>query len=364
MSALKFLISSFLSLAFSIGLAQAQDKIVRIYNWSDYIDPKVLSDFTKQTGIKVVYDVYDSNDVLETKLLAGKTGYDIVVPTNTYLARQIQAGVLSKLDKSKIPNLSHMDQELQMRLAKYDSNNAHAVIYLWGTSGIGLNADKIKSRMAKPPVNSLNMLFDPDVVSKFADCGVSLLDAPDEVIPAVLRYLGEEVDSKDPKILEKAEAQLLKIRPYIRKFHSSQYINDLANGDSCLAFGWSGDILQAKTRALEAKNGQKIQYFVPKEGALQWFDTLVVPIDAPNKDNAYALINYLMEPAVIAKISNVVRYPNGNKESLKYISKDVQDDEDLFPKAETIKKLYTITPNTQAQQRLFTRIWTKVKGAS
>lgn len=360
----KTFLSGIAGLAFLAGAAAAQDREVRVYNWSDYIDPAVLADFTRTTGIKVVYDVYDSNDVLETKLLAGKTGYDIVVPTNTYLARQIQAGVLQKLDKSKLPNLKHMDAELMSRLAKYDAGNQHGVIYLWGTTGIGINADKIKQRMAKPPANSLAMVFDPAVVSKFADCGVNLLDAPDEMIPAALRYLGEDPDSKDPKVLAKAEEHLLKIRPFIRKFHSSQYINDLANGDTCLALGYSGDILQAKTRAEEAKNGVKVQYLLPKEGALQWFDTMAIPTDAPNRDNAHALINYLMDPKVIARITNAVAYPNGNKDAMPFVSKEAKEDKDIFPPPETIKSLYTITPNTQAQQRIFTRIWTRVKGAS
>ncbi|MCW5751698.1 MAG: polyamine ABC transporter substrate-binding protein [Alphaproteobacteria bacterium] len=342
----------------------AQDKVVRVYNWSDYIDPKVLEDFTRETGIRVVYDVYDSNDVLETRLMAGRSGYDLVVPTNTYLARQIKAGVLGKLDKSKLPNLRHMDPDLMQRMTKYDPGNEHAVIYMWGTTGIGLNADKIKERMPRPPANSLAMIFDPDVVSKFADCGVNLLDAPDEMIPATLRWLGLDPDSKDPKDLAKAEEHLLKIRPHIRKFHSSQYINDLANGDICLAFGYSGDILQAKARAEEAKNGVRVQYLLPKEGALMWFDNMAIPVDAPNRDNAHALINYLMEPRVIARISDAVQYPNGNKSSLRYISKETMEDEDVFPKPETIRRLYTITPNNQAQQRLLTRIWTRVKAAN
>ncbi len=343
--------------------AAAQDKVVNVYNWSDYIDSKVLEEFTRETGIRVVYDVYDSNDVLETKLMAGRSGYDIVVPTNNYLARQIQAGVLSKLDKSKLPNLKHMDPELMARMAKYDPDNAHSVIYMWGTTGIGLNADKIRQRMARPPANSLAMLFDPEVVSKFADCGVDLLDAPDEMIPAVLRYLGLEPDSKDPKDWARAEEQLLKVRPFIRRFHSSQYINDLANGDICLAFGYSGDILQAKTRAQEAKNKVRVQYLLPKEGALMWFDSMAIPIDAPNRDNAHVLINYLMRPEVIARISDEVQYPNANRDSLAHISKETMSDPDVFPRPETIKTLYTLSPNDQTQQRLLNRIWTRIKGA-
>lgn len=345
-----------------VGSAAARAQaVVNVYNWTDYIDAKILTEFESKTGIKVRYDTYDSNDVLETKMLAGKTGYDVIVPTSTYLARMIGAGVLAPLDKTKTPNLRHMDPDLMGRLARVDAGNAHGVIYLWGTTGIGLNADKIRARMAKPPANSLAMIFDPAVISKFADCGVNLLDAPDEMIPAALRYLGLDPNSKDEANVLKAEAALLKIRPFVRKFHSSQYVNDLANGDVCLAFGWSGDILQAKARAEEAKNGVKVQYLLPKEGALQWFDVMAIPKDAPNPAAAHAFIDFLMTPEISARISTAVQYPNGNKASLPLISKETMEDKDVWPRAEAMKSLYTITPNNQAQQRLFTRVWTKVK---
>lgn len=346
------------------GIAQAQEKVVNVYNWSDYISEDVLADFTKETGIKVRYDVYDSNEVVFSKVMAGKTGYDIIVPTSYFLSRMIAAGALAKLDKSKLPNLINLDPELTARMAKYDPGNQYGVIYLWGTTGIGLNRDKIKQRMPNPPASSLAMLFDPAVVAKFADCGVTMLDAPDEVIPAALRYLGENPDSKDPKVLEKAEEHLLKIRPYIRKFHSSQYINDLANGDVCLALGWSGDVLQAKTRAEEAKNGVVVQYLVPKEGAQMWFDALAMPKDAPNPDNALAFINFIQRPEVIAKISNTVQYPNANRPADRFIAKETKADPDVYPTPAMLKNLYTVTPNTQAEQRLFTRIWNRVKGAN
>ncbi|MBM3558102.1 MAG: polyamine ABC transporter substrate-binding protein [Alphaproteobacteria bacterium] len=355
--------------AFGLGLllavaSHAQERVVNVYNWTDYIDETVLAEFTAKTGIKVRYDTFDSNDVLETKLLAGKTGYDIVVPTSTYLSRLARTGVLAKLDKALLPNLRHLDPELNGRLARLDPDNAHGVIYLWGTTGIGLNADKIKARMAKPPANSLAMIFDPAVIGKFADCGVNLLDAPDEMIPAALRYLGHDPDAKDDAALAKAEAALLKIRPFIRKFHSSQYVNDLANGDVCLVFGWSGDILQAKTRAEEAKNGVRIQYLIPKEGALLWFDTLAVPVDAPHKAEAHAFIDFLMNPEMIARISNKVQYPNANAASWPLVAKEAMADRDVWPTAETRRGLYTITPNGQREQRAFTRVWTKVKGAN
>lgn len=347
----------------SLG-ATAQEKVVNVYNWSDYVDPQVLKDFEAETGIKVRYDVYDSNDTLEAKLLAGKSGYDIVVPTQYYMARQVQAKLLRPLDKSKIPNLAKLDPAQMERLAKYDTGNQHAAIYLWGTSGIGLNPDKIKQRMPNPPSYSLRMLFDPEVVSKFADCGVVMLDAPDEILPAALKYLGLDPNAKDAASIAKAEAVLMKVRPYIRKFHSSQYINDLANGDACLAYGFSGDILQARTRAEEAKKGVRVQYLLPKEGAQQWFDVMVIPADAPNPDNAHAFINYVLQPKVIAKITNAVQYPNAVPESLSLVSKEAMADKDVFPPAEALKNLYTVVPSTQAEQRTISRTWTRIKGGN
>ncbi|WP_298720912.1 polyamine ABC transporter substrate-binding protein [uncultured Ferrovibrio sp.] len=342
--------------------AAAQEKVVNVYNWSDYIDAEVLKDFEKQTGIKVRYDVYDSNDTLESKLLAGKTGYDVVVPTQYYMARQVQAKLLRPLDKDKIPNLKNLDPAQMERLAKYDPENKHAVIYLWGTSGIGLNPDKIKQRMPNPPAYSLRMLFDPEVVSKFADCGVVLLDAPDEIMVAAMKYLGLDPNSKDAASIAKAEEVLMKVRPYIRKFHSSQYINDLANGDACLAYGFSGDILQARTRAEEAQKGVRVQYLLPKEGAQQWFDVMAIPADAPNVDNAHAFINYILDPKVIAKITNAVQYPNAVPASMPFIDQEAMADKDVFPPAEAIKNLYTVQPYNQAEQRILTRAWTRVKG--
>ncbi len=356
-----------LALGIAAGLlaalpARSQEKVVNIYNWSDYIDQSVLKDFEAETGIRVRYDVYDSNDTLESKLLAGKTGYDIVVPTQYYMARQVQAKLLRPLDMAKIPNAKNLDPALMERLARFDPGNRHAVIYLWGTSGIGLNADKIRQRMANPPAYSLRMLFDPDVVSKFADCGVVMLDAPDEIMVAALKYLGLDPNAKDAASIARAEAVLMKVRPYIRKFHSSQYINDLANGDACLAYGFSGDILQARSRAEEAKNGVRIQYLLPKEGAQQWFDVMAIPADAPNPDNAHAFINYVLQPKVMAKITNAVQYPNAVPASLQFVDKEAMADKDVFPPAEAIRTLYTVQPFNQSEQRLLTRAWTRVKG--
>jgi putrescine transport system substrate-binding protein len=350
-----------IALALAVGPAAAQEKVVNVYNWSDYIDESILEDFEKETGIRVVYDVFDSNEVLETKLLAGGTGYDVVVPTGSFLARQIQAGVFQELDKSKLPNLSNMWDVVEKRTAKYDPGNAYSINYMWGTTGIGYNEDKILERMPDAPVNSWDMIFDPDVVSKFADCGIHVLDAPDELIPAALNYIGEDPDSQDPEVVAKAEPVLMAIRPYIQKFHSSEYINALANGDICLALGWSGDVLQARDRADEAGNGVVIKYVAPDEGALMWFDQMAIPADAPHADNAHTFLNYIMEPEVMAKASNYVYYANGNKASQEFLEEDVIGDPAIYPTPAALEKLYTKSAYEPRVQRIATRLWTKVK---
>ncbi len=346
----------------------ADEKVVRVYNWSDYIEPAVLEDFTKETGIKVVYDVFDSNDILETKLLAGKTGYDVVVPTGTFLSRQIQAGVFQKLDKSKLPNMTNLWPEVMDRLAKYDPGNEHAVNYMWGTTGIGYNIDKIKARMPDAPLDSWKMAFDPDVIAKFKDCGVMMLDASDEVTAAVMNYLGLDPNSKNPEDFKKAAEHFKKIRPSVKKFHSSEYIDALANGDVCMVVGWSGDVVQAKTRADEKnaklKDDKKkinIAYSVPKEGAQMWFDNMAIPKDAQNVDNAHAFINYLMKPEVAAKNTEFIGYPNPNLASQSIIKKEVMDDPQIYPTKETMSRLFIITPNDKDVQRALVNTWRDMK---
>ena len=355
----------------SLTAAAAEDKVVHVYNWSDYIDASVLEDFTKETGIKVQYDVYDSNDVLETKLLAGKTGYDVVVPTSSFLARQIKAGVHSVLDKSKIPNLTNMWPLVTERLAKYDPNNDHAVNYMWGTTGIGYNVKKIKAIMPDAPIGSWKMVFDPAIAAKFKDCGIMMLDADDEVIPSMMAYLGMNPDSKDPADFKKAEDALLKVRPFIRKFHSSEYINAMANGEICIALGWSGDFSQAQARAAEKNKTIKdeaqqieISYFIPKEGADMWFDSMAIPADAPNKEGAYAFINYMQRPDVAAKNTNFVSYANGNLASQKLITPEILGNPNIYPDAETQKRLFTITPYDKKAQRALTDTWRNIKTGS
>jgi putrescine transport system substrate-binding protein len=346
--------------ALTLTVAQAQEKIVNVYNWSDYIDPSILEDFTKETGIKVTYDVFDSNEILETKLLAGGSGYDVVVPTAHFLARQIEAGVFQKLDKSKLPNISNMWDIVSKRVAKYDPGNQYAVNYMWGTTGIGYNTKKVQDALGIDKIDSWDVFFNPDKLSKLADCGVYVLDSPTDILPTAMRYLGLNPESTSPEDFAKAEEVMTKIRPYIRKFHSSEYINALANGDICLAIGWSGDIFQARDRAAEADQGVDIAYTIPKEGAEMWFDELAIPADARHVDEALAFINYIMKPEVAAKASNYVFYSNGNKASQQFIDKEILEDTAIYPDEATLANLFTVSPYDPKTQRVVTRAWTKI----
>jgi len=340
--------------------AAAQEKVVHVFNWSDYIDETILEEFTAETGIKVVYDVYDSNEILETKLLAGGSGYDVVVPSAEFMGRQIQAGVFQRLDKAKLPNLSNVWPEIAERVAVYDPSNEYSVNYMWGTTGIGYNVAKIQERMPDAPLDSWAMVFDPNVLSKFADCGVHILDAGSELFPAALHYLGLNPDSREPADIEKATALLQGIRPHVQKFHSSEYINALANGDICLSVGFSGDVLQARDRAAEAGQGVEVAYSLPKEGALMWFDQMAIPADAPHPDEAHQFINYMLKPDVAAKASNFVYYANGNKASQPLLNPDVIGDKAIYPDEAAVARLYTKAPYDAKTQRLITRAWTTV----
>jgi putrescine transport system substrate-binding protein len=341
-------------------------RVVNFYNWSDYIDPTVLDDFTKETGIKVRYDTFDSNDTLEAKLLAGKSGYDVVVPTAYFLARQIQAGVFLKLDKAKLPNLVNAWPEIADRMARYDPGNQHAVNYMWGTTGIGYNVKAARQILGAgaagdPLLDSWDAIFDPARIAKFKECGVHLLDSSDDIMSAALHYLHLDPDSSDPADLQKAADLLIKISPYVRKFHSSEYLNALATGEICLVVGFSGDVKQAQKRAAEAKGAIAIGYSIPKEGAQLWFDNLAIPKDAPHPDEAHALINYLLRPEVAAKNTNFLSYANGNLASQKFIDKAILDDRTIYPDAATMAGLYTITAHDQKTQRLINRLWTRIK---
>jgi putrescine transport system substrate-binding protein len=342
------------------GAAFAQEKVVNVFNWSDYIEPSIIEDFTKETGIKVVYDVFDSNEILETKLLAGGSGYDIVVPTASFMGRQIAAGVFQKLDKSKIPNLANTWDMVNQRIAVYDPGNDYAVDYMWGTTGIGYNKKKVMERLGTDKIDTWKTVFDPAELAKLADCGVYMLDSATDILPAALNYLGLNPDSKSAEDLAKAQELMLSIRPSIRKFHSSEYIEALANGDICLVVGFSGDVFIAQTRANEAKQGVEIDYSVPKEGAMMWFDVMAIPADAKNVDEAHQFINYILRPEVAAKASNFVTYANGNKASQALIDPAITGNPAIYPDEATLKKLYTITPASPKEQRVMTRTWTTI----
>ena len=338
---------------------------VRVYNWSDYIDESLLEKFETETGIDLIYDVFDSNEVLETKMLAGGSGYDVVVPSGTFLQRQITAGAFQKLDQSKLPNSENMWDVINTRVAKYDPDNQYAINYMWGTTGLGVNINKVKEILGDDaPVGSLELVFNPENIEKLAECGVHFLDAPAEMIPAALAYIGEDPDSQDPDVIAKTEPVLSAIAPYVQKFHSSEYINALANGDICVAFGWSGDILQARDRAAEADNGVEIEFNAPSEGALMWFDNMAIPVDAPNPEGAHKFLNFIMDAQNMAAASNYVYYANGNLASQEFLSEDVIGDPAIYPTPETLENLYTTSPYGPKVQRVVTRMWTKIKSGT
>jgi putrescine transport system substrate-binding protein len=359
---IRFAVAIAVVLALFAPPAMAQQRTVNFYNWSNYVAPGVLEDFTRDTGIKVVYDTFDANETLETRLLAGKSGYDVVVPTAYFLQRQIAANIFQKLDKSKLPNLANAWPLVMKQLAVYDPGNQYAVNYMWGTTGIGYNvkmAQKILGTDAR--IDSWDIVFKPENLAKFKDCGVHMLDSADDIFPAALSYLGLDPNSTKPADLEKAADLVSKIRPYVRKFHSSEYLSALATGEICLVVGWSGDIMQARGRAAEAKNNVEIGYAIPKEGAQMFFDNLAIPADANNVAEAYELINYLYRPEVAAKNTNFLSYANGNLASQKLVEPKILDDRDIYPDEATLAKLFVITARDPATQRVINRLWTKVK---
>jgi len=356
--------SAFLSLFASVLLtsaAWAQDKVVNVYNWSDYVDPTALEDFTKATGIKVVYDTYDNNEIVETKLLAGKSGYDIVVPSGPFLQRLIEQKVFLPIDRAKVPEIKNAWPEIEKRLQAFDPGNQFAVNYMWGTTGIGYNVKKVKERLGTTPIDSWDIVLKPENITKLKDCGVMMLDAPEDIYPGVLRSLGLDPDSKKAADYQKATDALMKVRGNVKKFHSSEYINALANGDICLVVGYSGDILQAKKRAEEAKNGVEIAYAIPKEGALMWFDSMAIPADAPNKDNAFAFINFMMKPEIAARNSNFVSYASGNLAAKAMVKPEIVNNPGIYPNADVMARLFTNSSPDEKLQKQITRQWTRVK---
>jgi putative spermidine/putrescine transport system substrate-binding protein/putrescine transport system substrate-binding protein len=354
-----------LSLALVLAAGSASvyaDETVNISNWNSYIAPDTLANFTQATGIKTTYDIHDSNEVLESKLMTGNTGYDVVSPSNHFLSRLIKAGAIQKLDKSQLPNWKNLDSVLLHKLEVNDPGNQYGYPYMWGTAGIGYNVEKIKAIFGNTDVTrSWKMFFDEDTIKKLSQCGVAIIDNPTQVLPITLNYLGLPPHRHEPADYKKAEQALLKIRPYIQYFHASKYISDLANGNVCAVIGFNGDIVQAAASAKEAKNGIDIAYSIPDEGTTLWFDMMVMPKSAPHEKNAYAYMNYLLEPKVIANISNSIHYANPNAAADEFLNADVQQDTAIYPPKSVMEKLFTVEELPAAIARLSTRLWTKLK---
>lgn len=348
----------------AMSAVQAQEeKVLNIYNWSDYIAEDTIKNFEKETGIKVRYDTFDNNEILHAKLVAGKTGYDIVVPSSNWARMQIDGGVLRPLDKSKIPNLANLDPSLQSQIGKLDPDNKHLVVWLWGYTTIGINVDKVKAALGSLPMpdNAWDLVFDPKYISKLKSCGVSFLDAPSEILPPALQYLGKPAYSKNSSDYQDAGRLLQTIRPYVTLFSSSGYINDMANGSICLALGFSGDINIAKQRAIDAKTGNNIVALIPKTTATLFFDTMAIPTDAPHPNNAHAFINYILRPEVHASLSNKVFYANPNAAATKFVLKSVAENKTIYLTDEDKKKMVVPEPLSADIRRAMTRVYTKFK---
>jgi len=358
----KTVIAAAISMAFCVSSAHANE--VRIYNWSDYIAEDTLEKFTAKTGIRVVYDVYDSNEVLEAALLSGRSGYDVVMPSNHYLTKQITAGAFTPLDHARLPGMVNLNQDLMKSLQDVDAGSRYSIPYLWGTNGFGYNEARVEAILGEDaPTDSWALLFDPAVASKLAagGCGITMLDSGDEMLPAALAYLGMDPNSSEASDMAKAAEVITAVRPYITYFHSSRYISDLANGDICVAAGYSGDILQAAERAEEAENGHVILYTIPREGAALWFDMMAIPQGAPNVDNAHTFINFILQPEIVADITNYVWYANPNQAADEFVDIDILEDSSIYPTAEVMEKLYIARERPLDLQRVITRTWNRVK---
>jgi len=337
--------------------APAADELM-IYNWNDYFGATTLADFTKATGIKVKYTTYSTNEEMEKRIGNGMSGFDIVVPSaQPYFARLAQNGRFKPLDKSKIPNLTNLDPILMQSVLSADPGNRYGIVYAWGTSGIAFNVDKIKQRMPNAPLHSWDMLFNPDIVKKFADCGVAVIDSGYEVFPVLMNYLGADPRSEKPEDLQAAEAAMLKLKPFIRKFDSANTIQDLADGRICLAFTWSGDALQAKAKADAARKGVHIDFNLPQEGSVMWFDMMGVLRDAPHPDAAFKFINFILDPDTMAKITNTVAYANAVPASLAKVDPAIKNDPDVFPTPEVRRHLFVVNQPSPAYEKLRQRAW-------
>lgn len=352
------LVGAVAAFAAASGAQAAEEKVLNVYNWSDYIAQDTIANFERETGIKVNYDVYDSNETLEAKLLAGSSGYDLVVPSSSFLATQIKAQLFRKLDRDKLPNWGNLDPEIMRRLETADPGNQFSVPYLWGTTGLGYNVEKVKARLGDVEIDSWDILFKPELAQKLSDCGVALLDSPTDVFDTARNYLGLDPTSESEEDLKKAEALLMGLRPYVKYFHSSQYIDDLANGEICVALGYSGDIFQAID---DAAGKQQVAYVIPKEGAVIWFDLMAIPVDAPHPDNAHKFIDYILRPEVVAAISGAVFYANPNARATPLVSAEVREDPAIYPPEPVMKRLFAQRAHSQPFMRLQSRAWTRIK---
>ncbi len=355
------LVAAALSLAVILP-TQAEQRVLNVYHWSDYVAPDTISNFEKQSGIKVIFDVYDSNEILEAKLLSGRSGYDIVVPSNPFLAKQIKAGVYQKLDKSQLPLWNNLNKDLLRTLEVSDAGNQYSIPYMWGSIGVGYNVDKVKAVLGDQPVDTWDVIFKPENIKKLQACGVAILDSPTEIIPTAMHYLGLPSDSENPEHLKQAEALLLSIRPYVTYFHSSKYISDLASGNICVAVGYSGDLYQSKSRAEESKGGKvRIAYKIPQEGAGAFFDMIAIPKDAKNVKEAHEFVNYLLQPQVMADLTNYLQFPNANDQATPLVEEGIRTDPGIYPPAALMSKLFAFADFSAKTQRLMTRSWTKIK---
>lgn len=351
-----------LAAAAIMPVAQAQNQVVNVYNWAEYTAPDTLSGFQKATGITVRYDVYDNNDTLQAKLLTGKSGYDVVVPSTHYAARQIEGGLFQKLDKSQIPNWSHLDPDIMALLSDVDPGNEYLIPWGYGTNGLGYNVTKVKEIMGEQvDLGSWDMLFKPENAEKLKGCGISILDEAAQVFPAVLHYIGKDPNSSNEADYREALDLLKTIRPYVRQFSSSGYIDELAAGDLCMVYGFSGDVMISADRARQAKKSYAIDYYIPQGGAPVWFDTMAIPKSANNVKEAHAFINYIETPEVHAAITNTMFYPNANKEAREFVVKEVADNPMIYPSPEVSKTLFVIKPQPLKVQRLQTRMWAELK---
>ena len=346
------------------GVATAQEaKILNIYNWSDYISPDLIKNFEKETGIKVRYDTFDNNEIVHAKLVAGKTGYDIVVPSSNWASLQIQGGIFQKLDKSKLPNLKNLDSDIQAQLAVVDPGNAHLVNWVWGYTTIGINVEKVKALLGTEPMpdDVWELAFNPKYAAKLKSCGISMLDSGNEIVPAVLHYMGKNPFSSSKADYDAALATLQGVRKYVTLFSSSGYINEMASGGICLSVGWSGDINIARQRAIDGKTGQNIQALLPKKGGLIFFDTMAIPADAAHPTNAHAFMNYVMRPEVHASLTNTVFYANPNKEGMKFVKPELASNTTVFPGAADLKKMVPPKALNSATRRLQTDVFRSFK---